>query len=321
MRVLVTGATGFVGPWVCATLARAGMAVRGAVRHGDGPRKLSNGFVLADCVAVGAISDTTDWSAALHGVDAVVHLAARVHIMRDDAADPLQAFCAVNVDATLRLAREAAARGVTRFVFVSSVKVHGEQTELRPFTEDDAPHPGDPYAQSKWKAEQALHDLAEATSLSVVVVRPPLVYGPGVRANFLALLRLVDRNIPLPFASIANARSMIGVRNLADVLVACVTDPRASGQTFLVHDAEAVSTPELIRRMAAALGRRPRLFPFPPAVLVGIGRIMGWHAAIRRLTTSLIVDDAHVRATLGWTPPVTMEEEFRATVSWYRTTV
>lgn len=318
MRVLVTGANGFVGQWVCQALADSGIVVRGAVRRAGAPHRLPNGFVLDDRVVVGEITDGTDWRDALRGVNAVVHLAARVHVMRDRARDSVQAFRAVNVDATVHLARAAAACGVERFVYVSSVKVHGERTTSHALTEGDTPRPGDPYGQSKWEAEQALGNLASGTGLPTVVVRPPLVYGPGVRGNFLALLHAVERGIPLPFASITNERSMIGVRNLADVLLRCVMHARAVGQRFLVRDAECVGTPELIRRIATALGKRPRLWPCPRALLVGFARMVGKQAALRRLTDSLVVDGAHVRATLGWTPPVTMDEEVRATATWFR---
>ncbi|MDP3771517.1 MAG: NAD-dependent epimerase/dehydratase family protein [bacterium] len=318
MRVLVTGANGFVGQWVCRAMADAGIAVRGTVRRTDVPQRLPNGFALNDRVVVGEIVDGMDWGAALHGVDAIVHLAARVHVMRERARDPLEAFRAVNVHATACLARAAAACGVRRFVYVSSVKVHGERTTTHPFTEYDAPHPEDVYAQSKREAEQVLEDIAAMTGLELAIVRPPLVYGPSVRGNFFALLRAINRGIPLPFGSTVNERSMISVRNLADVLLRCVTHPRAVGQQFLVRDAESVGTRELINRIAAVLGSRPRLWPFPRALLAGFAWMVGKHATLRRLTDSLVVDGAHVRAALGWTPPVTMEEELRATAAWYR---
>ncbi|MDO8425568.1 MAG: NAD-dependent epimerase/dehydratase family protein [bacterium] len=318
MRVLVTGANGFIGQWVCRALADGGIAVRGAVRSADVQWDIPHGAARSDRAVVGALSDRTDWGVALRGVDSVVHLAARVHVMRERADDPLAAFRAVNVDATVHLARSAAARGVRRFVYVSSVKVLGERTVTRPFTEQDVPYPRDPYAQSKWEAEEALAVIAEKTGLELVIVRSPLVYGPGVGGNFFHLLRLVDRGVPLPIAHIANERSMIGVRNLADVLRQCVMHPCAAGERFLVRDTESVSTPELIRRLAAALGRRPRLWPCPRTVLMLLAAVTGRRAALRRLTESLAIDGTHVCATLGWVPPVAMEEELRATVAGYR---
>lgn len=311
--VVVTGANGFVGRAVGRRLAAAGHAVHGAVRRNAA---LPEGVTP---VAGPVLSREADWRPVLDGMEAVVHLAARVHVMKDDAADPLAAFRAVNVAGTRALAEQAAATGVRRFVFVSSVKALGDgRADGRPYSEADAPAPRDPYGVSKWEAEQALREIAGRTGMEVVVVRPPLVYGPGVKGNFAALLRLVARGVPLPFGAIGNRRSLIGVENLADALRLCLEHPQAAGETFLVRDGEDVSTPDLVNRLAGAFGRPARLVPVPPAVLrLGLG-VLGKGAAADRLLGSLTVDDARLRSRLGWTPPLTLDEGLARTVAAFR---
>ncbi len=332
MRVLVTGSTGFVGRVVCRSALEAGFTVREAVRRSNH---------VATNIVVGDIGPETNWAEALNGADTVVHLAARVHVMQDATADPLTEFRKVNVAGTERLARAAAAAGVQRFVFVSSIKVNGEQTPvLRPskiasariplnppfskggmrvgvFSERDAPNPQDPYGVSKWEAEQALHRISQETGMEVVIIRPPLVYGPGVGANFLRLLRFVQKGVPLPFGAIKNQRSLIYVGNLADAIVTCLKHPAAGGQTYLVSDGEDVSTPGLIRHIAHALGRPVRLLPVPLAVLRFAGHITGKSPEVERLLDSLVIDSAKIRRELGWKPPFTMGEGFRETAGWY----
>jgi nucleoside-diphosphate-sugar epimerase len=296
--VLVTGATGFVGREVCARLERDGRGVRLAVRREPGPSR----------VVVGDIGAKTDWRAALEGVDSVVHLAARVHVMHETAADPDAAFRQVNVDGTRRLAEQAAEAGVRRFVFVSSVKVSGEQTALgRPFRPDDAPAPADPYGRSKRDAELALGEIAAASSMSVARIRPPLVYGPGVRANFLAMMRWVRRGVPLPLASVNNRRSLVFVGNLADLVCRCIDHPRAAGELFFASDGEDLSTPELLRRLAVALHVRARLFPMPVPLLAAGARAVGKRAIFDRLCGSLQVDVEPTRRLLDWTPPFSVD--------------
>jgi nucleoside-diphosphate-sugar epimerase len=259
----------------------------------------------------------TVWEGALAGVDTVIHLAARVHIMDDTAADPLTQFRKVNVEGTARLAREAAKAGVRRLVFISSIKVNGEETGT-PYTPDSPPNPADPYGISKWEAEQALLTIGAETGLEVVIVRPTLVYGPGVKANFLNMIKVVHRGIPLPFASISNKRSLIYVGNLVDALAVCATHPSAAGRTYLVSDGEDVSTPDLIRMTAAALGVPARLFPFPLSLMRLVGKITGKTAAVNRLTGSLTVDSSRIRSELGWKPPFTMREGLRETAKWFK---
>ena len=313
--VLVTGANGFVGQALCKKMASNGWQVWGTVRSAKQVASLPLGV---QAVQIELIAADTDWSDAFAGVDAVVHLAARVHVMNDTVSDPLSAFRQINVAGTERLARMAATNGVKRFVYISSIKVNGEGS-YKPFTEHDLPAPEDPYGISKWEAEQVLHRIAKDTGLEVVILRPPLIYGPGVKANFFSLLKLIDRAILLPLSSINNLRSLIYVGNLVDAINACITHPMAIGQTYLVSDGEDVSTPELIRRVAAALGRPARLFPIPPFLMRFAGTLFGKKDAVERLVSSLTIDSSKIRKELGWKPPYTMEQGLRETTTWFRT--
>ena len=307
--VLVTGANGFVGRALCVDMARRGFTVRAAVR------KLSRATSLpGEIVEIADIGADAGWSSALAGIDAVVHLAARVHVMRDSALQPLAAFRAVNVVPTERLARAAAAQGVKRFVYVSSIKVNGEGTPPgRPYTPDDVPAPVDPYGISKHAAEQALRQLAQETGLEVVIIRPVLVYGPGVKANFLSMMRWLHRGIPLPLGAIRNQRSLVALDNLVDLIVTCLHHPKAPDQTFLVSDGEDLSTTELLRRTAAALGRPARLIPVPTLVLRAAARLLGKADIAERLCGSLQVDMSKTRQLLGWVPPVSVDEALKQT--------
>ena len=257
--ILLTGATGFVGASLLRRLAADERAVRACARNAGArfPDRVET-FALAGLDAL------TDWRGAFHGVDVVVHAAARVHVMNETAGDPLQEFCKVNVDGTLHLARQAVEAGVRRFVFVSSVKVNGEQTAPgRPFTADQAAAPADPYGVSKWRAEEGLRRLSEQTGLEVVIIRPPLVYGAGVRANFFNMMRWLYNGLPLPLGSIQNKRSLVALDNLVDLIALCIDHPAAANQTFLAGDGEDLSTTELLRRIGAALGKPARLLPVP----------------------------------------------------------
>ncbi len=312
LTALITGANGFVGRALCVELERRGYLVRGAVRE------LSRAAGLpGEIVALGDIGADTDWSSALARVDAVVHLAARVHVMREKASQPLTAFRAVNVVPTERLARAAAMHGVKRFVYVSSIKVNGESTADKPFLSDDVPDPQDAYAISKWEGEQVLWRVAKETGLEVTVARLPLVYGPGVRGNFLRLLKLIERGVPLPLASIDNRRSMIYIGNLADALIACAAHPAAAGNAYLVSDGEDVSTPQLIGELARLLGKSARLWPFPSALLRSMGRLIGKAAEVERLISSLQVDSSRIRTELEWMPPFTVAQGLAETVRWF----
>lgn len=312
MKALVTGASGFVGSATCAWFVAQGMEVVGAVRQLPA-RPLAG----VDYRIVGELDADTDWRASLAGVEGIIHCAARVHVMRDTADDPLAAFRSTNVAGTERLARQAAAAGVKRMVFISSIKVNGEETapasplprgERVSFREDDAPAPQDPYGQTKWEAEAMLAQVAQETGLDVVIVRPPLVYGPGVKGNLARLLGWVERGVPLPLAGIRNARSLIGIDNLTSALQTCLTHPAAAGRTYLVRDGEDVSTPELVRWLGRHLGKPARLFALPTPLLESLGGLTGRRTDVQRLTGSLTVDDSRIRRELDWMPPYTLDE-------------
>ena len=305
-QLLITGVTGFVGKAVCEQAARHGFAVKGALRIRGEMLSCIEPFV------VGEINVATDWGSALRDVNAVVHLAARVHVMHDTAADPLTAFRSVNVDGTLNLARQSAAAGVKRFVFVSSVKVNGESTPPgRAFTEADAPNPQDAYGQSKYEAEQGLRQLSADTGMEVVVIRPPLVYGPGVKANFVALMRAVQRGWPLPLGAVHNQRSLVALSNLVDFIATCITHPQAANQTFLVSDGQDLSTTELVRGMAQAAGVSARLLPVPVWALQAGASLLGKGDVVQRLCGNLQIDMSKACSLLGWVPPVSVEEGLR----------
>ena len=305
MRVLATGAAGFVGRLLGKELESHGHAVVPAVRCPSG---------LSKEVVIGDLRNTPALGAALAGCDAVIHLAARVHVMHDTVADPLTLYRATNTDATLNLARQTAQMGVRRFVYISSIKVNGEGRDAA-YRETDAPAPEDAYAISKWEAEQGLQQIARETGLEVVILRPPLVYGPGVKANFLRLLRTVERGWPLPLGAIRNRRSLLYLGNFVDAIRLCVEHPAAAGQTFLLDDGEAVSTPDLVRAVAHAMKRPARLLWVPVSMLEFMGTLLGKRTAVSRLTGSLWVDSSLIRSRLGWTPPYSMEAGLAATIS------
>ena len=312
MNILITGANGFIGRALCDKLIADGYQVCGAVRGAAQMTALPSGVEGAS------------------------------------SADPLAAFREVNVEGTKRLARQAAEAGVKRLVYISSVKVNGERTlkignrieeredrkenrenrigdrkrengeRWAAFSEKDVPEPQDPYAVSKWEAEQGLLSIAEATGLEVVIIRPPLVYGPGVKANFLRLFKIVERGIPLPFAKIDNRRSFIYLDNMIDAIITCINHPGVAGQTFLISDGEDVSTPELIRRISSVLGKPARLFSSPSFLMRLAGKLLGKSAAIDRLLGSLTIDSTKIRKELGWEPPYTMEQGIRETAKWYQ---
>jgi len=320
MRVLVTGANGFIGQALCRTMLTSGHGVRRAVRSGssdDNGRHSHPSCRAAETVVTGAIGPDTNWTEALAGIETIVHLAARVHVLKDRTRNPLAEFRHVNVAGTERLARMAASAGVRRLVYVSSIKVNGERTRESPFTEIDAPDPQDTYGMSKLEAEQALRKIAEETGLEVVIVRPPLVYGPGVGGNFLRMMDWVNRGLPLPLGSIRNLRSLIYLGNMVDALATCAIHPSAAGKIFLVSDGEDVSTPELIRRLAQAMGRRARLVSFPPTLLHFAGMLTGKAGEVDRLLGSLRVDSSKIRRELQWTPSISMDQGLRKTARWY----
>ncbi len=310
-RVLVTGAAGFVGRSLCRELVRRSFQVRAAIRDSASASRLPSG--VESCL-VGDLVSCLDWNAALRDVDAVVHLAARVHVLKDHARDPLSEFRRVNVEATLRLA-EACVGRVRQFIYLSSVHAMC-RTAAEPLNEQSPCRPDSPYGQSKCEAEQALWRLSERSGLPVTIVRPPPVYGPEGQGNLTRLFRLVQRGWPLPLGSLNNRRSLIYVENLADALGACLEHPSAIGQTFLVSDGEDVSTSDLLRRLAGVSRQRARVFNAPLAPLRLAGRILGRADSIERLLGSLAVDSRRIRETLDWRPPFSLDHGLAATATW-----
>ena len=303
MKVLVTGANGLVGNATCATLKNRGFNVLG------GLRSLSVGGPKVDTVIISSVDEHTNWTSSLLGIGAVVHLAARVHVMHDRSSDPLVEFRRVNVQGTLNLARQSAAAGVRRFVFISSVKVNGESTQAGcAFTEADLPNPQDAYGHSKHEAEQGLRQIATDTGMEVVIIRPPLVYGPGVKANFAALMRAVQRGWPLPLGAVHNQRSLVALDNLVDFIVTCLAHSEAANQTFLISDGHDLSTPELVRDMAQAAGVSARLLLVPMWALRAGAAMLGKRHAMQRLCGNLQVDISKARTLLGWVPPISVAQ-------------
>jgi nucleoside-diphosphate-sugar epimerase len=313
---LVSGANGFVGRQLCADLAACEHSLVLAMRRLPDPDDPL--LRLGKAVVVGDVDGMTDWSSALAGATAVVHLANRAHVMHEQTADSLAVYRKVNVEGTRRLAEQAATAGVRRLVYLSSVKVLGESTGIEPFGDRSPPSPRDPYAVSKWEAEQMLRAISASTGLQVTILRPPLVYGPRVGANFLRLMRWVAQGIPLPLAAVDNRRSMIYVGNLAACIGSCLGHPDAAGKTYLLSDGAAVSTADLVARLAEALKVPDRSWPLPPGLLCKMANFVGKGDTVRRLTESLEVDDCAIRRELNWTPPYSMDEGLRHTAEWFR---
>lgn len=306
--IVLTGATGFVGSAILERLGQdQSRKLRACVR--DPNAFGASGF---EAVGVPAISADTDWQANLQDAEVVIHAAARVHVMKEPAADPLAEYRKVNVDGTLNLARQAAEAGVKRFIFISSIKVNGEGTTLgNRYRHDDTPAPEDAYGQSKALAETGLKEIAGETGLEVVIIRPPLVYGPGVKANFAAMMKLARKNLPLPLGAVHNKRSLVALDNLVDLIVTCIDHPQAANETFLVSDDHDVSTTELLKLMTRAAGKQPRLLPVPMSVIRLGATVLGKKALADRLCGSLQVDITHTKETLGWAPPVSVEKGVR----------
>ena len=303
-RVLVTGGQGFVGKALAAGALSKGFTVRVSSRQ-----KLIPSERCLEFSQVGDLGPKTDWLAALRDVDVVVHCAGRAHVMKDMASDPLAVFRAVNFEGTLNLARQAIAAGVKRFVFLSSIGVNGVQSLLgKPFSDTEKPNPHNAYSLSKWEAEQGLVLVGEETGLEVVIIRPPLVYGPNAPGNFGSLVRLLQRRVPLPLGAIHNQRSLVALDNLVDLIVTCLTHPAAANQTFLVSDGEDVSTTELLLRMGQAMNLPARLIPVPAGLLEQAAALVGKRDMAQRLCGSLQVDIQKTRQLLGWKPPLTLDQ-------------
>ncbi len=305
MKVLVTGANGFVGNALVMQLLAEKYEVMGMVR--------SSGSNLPDSVGrflIPSILDEIDWKTMLEGVNAIIHSAARVHIMDDSAADPLIEFRKVNVDWTLNLARQAVETGVKRFIFISSIKVNGEMTQTgQPFKANDNYIPTDPYGLSKYEAEQGLLAIAEETGLEVVIIRPPLVYGPNVKANFASMMKWINKGVPLPFGAIDNQRSLVALDNLVSFIIQCIDHPKAANEVFLISDGEDISTTTLLQKVARAFGKTPRLIPVPVWLMMFAATLIGKNDVANRLFSSLQLDSSKARDLLGWQPVVTLDEQ------------
>jgi nucleoside-diphosphate-sugar epimerase len=299
MKILVSGANGFVGKPLCEALIKRGWMVRGAVR--------SQGFdnLSIEFVKINDINAQTDWSEALRDIDVVIHLAARVHNREEMSADPLMEFQKVNVEGTKQLAMQATKAGVKRFVYVSSIGVMGPQGKL-PFTEEDKPNPQNYYSISKWEAEKCLSEIAKKYGLEVVIIRPPLIYGPNAPGNFFKMTQLIKKKIPLPLASIKNLRSLIYIDNFIDALVLCVNHPKAAGKTFLISDGDDVSTPQLFIEVAKAMGAKINLLPCPIFLLKVLALFTGKRLVLSKLLDYLQIDNSKIKHDLGWKPKVCM---------------
>jgi UDP-glucose 4-epimerase len=308
MNILITGASGFVGTGLCHTLSKTTSHTVFAVYR-------SPQASLVPGIKPIFVNTLADLNPHLHSIDVLVYLAARVHQMHDTAPDPLAAFRAVNTTATAQLAQAAAQAGVKRFIYLSSIKVNGEHTlPGQPFTAQDPPHPQDPYGISKAEAEIQLRQIAQETGLEVVIIRPPLIYGPGVKANFRSLITWVDRGLPLPLGAIDNRRSLVALPNLVDLILTCLTHPAAAHQTFLVSDDHDLSTTDLLKTMARAMGKPSRLIPIPSPWLQTLATLVGKPAVAQRLCSSLQVDIRPTQHRLNWIPPVSVDEAMVATV-------
>jgi len=311
-KIFVTGANGFIGTNLCKRLLGENFHVCGAVRPGKAIL-LPKGV---ETTHVESIERDTAWGNALEGVHTVIHLAALVHGMKDSASDSFAEYRKVNVQGSEHLALAADHYGVKRFIFMSSVKVNGEEN-VRAYKESDVPTPKDSYGISKMEAEKRIKEITADSDMDFVILRSPLVFGPGVKANFLELIKTIDKGTPLPLANVNNQRSFIYLENLVDAILTCIKHSGSVGQTYFVSDNEDVSTPELIRKTASALKKPARLFPFPRLLLFIIGRIAGKDAVVDRLIGSLTVDISKIRSELGWNPPFTMEHGLQKTVEWY----
>jgi UDP-4-keto-D-QuiNAc 4-reductase len=316
-HVVVTGANGFIGQHLCRKLVESGRHVTACVREGADASVFSNLAPSLSLNRLPSLGFKADLSQLFRNADVVLHLAGRAHVMQESAEEPLAEFRRVNVEGTETLASIAAQTGVKRFIYLSSIKVNGEATNGRAFRADDLPGYCDPYGQSKWEAEERLCQIAKPTAMEWVIVRPPLVYGPQVPGNFRALMRCAFRGIPLPVGSLHNSRSLVSVYNLCDLLSLLIDHPAAANSRFLVSDAEDVSTPELVRRIAAGIRRPPRIIPCPEWLLRATGRALGKEAVIQRLCSSLVLDKRETSKVLGWHAPFSLDWGINRTAEWF----
>jgi nucleoside-diphosphate-sugar epimerase len=307
MNILVTGANGFLGKKLCETLTQQNHNVSAVIRSNDT-------IVKNTQLIIKQLSKETIWDDVLSCIDVVIHLAGRAHVMKEEASDPYQAYAEINVDATRHLAEQAALNGVKRFIFLSSVKVNGESTKKSAFTESDQPQPEDDYGKTKYEAEKALSKIAQETEMEVVIIRPPLVYGKGVKANFKNLIKLSQSGLPMPFGAVHNKRSLIYIENLIDFIMVCIDHPQAANQTFLVSDDHDVSTTQLIKSIANASGKKSRLIPIPNNWLTFMFKLLGKPSLSDRLCGNLQVDISKAKTLLSWKPPFSFKDGIARTV-------
>jgi nucleoside-diphosphate-sugar epimerase len=312
-KLLITGATGFLGSMLCKNLSLKNYLINASTRSDS--QKTIKGIKFFN---VGDINSKTKWDEALFSVECVIHCAARAHMMKDKKQDILKFYRKINVEGTRNLAMQAAMSGVKRFIFISSIKVNGEITiGSSSFKNGDIPKPEDAYGISKWEAEQALWKVSKQTGLEIVIIRPPLVHGYGVKGNFLRLLNLVYRGVPLPFAGIDNCRSFIGLENLIDIIILCIDHSKAAGNTFLISDTECISTSDLISKLQKIMKKPSRLFSIHSNLIKLMGFLTGKSLEVKRLLYSLKIDSSHAQKVLGWIPPITLDEGLEKTVKWY----
>ncbi len=311
MKIVVTGATGFIGKYLCQALSEQNYEIVAVTRSAVEAYKNIT-FIHK------VLAKDTDWADVLEGVDVVIHLAGRAHVMKDASENPYQAYVDINIDATKHLAEQAALSGVKRLIFLSSVKVNGEQTNSFAFNESAIPQPEDDYGKTKCEAESVLVNIAKETGMEVVIIRPPLVYGKGVKANFKSLIKLAQLNIPLPFGNVANKRSLIYLENLIDFIMLCINHPSAANQTFLVSDDEDVSTTQLIQYIKEASGKRPLLIPVPQSWLSILFKLMGKSSLSDRLLGNLQVDINKAKTLLNWKPAYSVKDGIEKTVSGFK---
>jgi len=313
-KILITGATGFVGRALFKNLKLKKKYLIHLTTRTNQEELFEGGKVFK----IGEIDSNTNWNDAFDGVDCIVHCAARAHTTENKQTDSLNAYRRINVDGTRNLAKQAAGIGIKRFIFLSSIKVNGEETiATKSFKYNDISQPEDAYGITKWEAEQALLEISKQTGLEVVIIRPPLVYGEGVKGNFLRLLDIVYKQIPLPFAKINNLRSFVGLDNLIDLIICCIDHPKAGGKTFLVSDGEDLSTSDLIIKLSKFMDKSPRLFQVPQLIIQLTARLVGKSSEIERLLGSLRVDNSYTREILGWSPALSLDESLAKTVRWY----
>jgi nucleoside-diphosphate-sugar epimerase len=310
MNILVTGATGFIGNKLCQVLSMRGDAVVAVARK---QVNIDTNITVINKV----LSKDTDWQDCLKDIDVVIHLAGRAHVMNDVSENPYQAYADINIDATKQLAEQAALSGVKRFIYLSSIKVNGERTKDIAFSETDSPQPEDDYGKTKYEAEKALNSIGKDTGMEVVIIRPPLVYGEGVKANFKSLIKLAQLNIPLPFGAIRNKRSLVYIENIIDFILLCTHHPSAANQTFLISDDDDVSITRLIQEIKEASGKRSLLIPVPQSWLKFVLQLIGKSSLSDRLLGNLQVDMTKAKTLLDWKPPFTVEQGINKTIEAY----